>query len=78
MKPSLVYLKLRRFADGSHLLALFNLGHDPLEEIPLAAAHPVLKVETLAPDGRWRETAFVRGQVQTPLLPAEPKVLRIV
>ncbi len=72
-----LYLKLRRFADGRHLLALFNLGHDPLETIPLAAAQPVAKVEILAPDGVWRQIAFVNGQVQTPLLPAEPKILRV-
>ena len=72
-----VYLKLRRFADGRHLLALFNLGHDPLEVIPLVSAHPLAEAETLAPDGAWQRIAFADGCLPTPLLPAEPRVFRI-
>jgi hypothetical protein len=72
-----VYVKLRRFADGRYLLALFNLGHDPLDEIPLVAAQPIAQIEMLAPDGAWRETAFADGQVQAPLPPAAPQVFRI-
>lgn len=72
-----VCLKLRRFADGRHLLALFNLGHDPLDEIPLVAALPVARVETLTPDGTWRETAFAGGCLRAPLLPAAPQVFLI-
>ncbi len=72
-----LYVKLRRFADGRYLLALFNLGHDPLETIPLASAHPIAHVERLAPDGSWQETEFANGHLQTPLLPAAPKVLCI-
>lgn len=73
-----VYLKLRRFADGRYLLALFNLGHDPLAVIPLVAAQPVVRIERLLPDGSWQETAFAEGQVQAPLPPAAPQVFRIV
>ncbi len=72
-----VYLKLRRFADGTYLLALFNLGHDPLDKIPLAAASPVARVERLMPDGYWQDAEFVDDCVHTPLLPAMPEVFRI-
>ncbi len=72
-----VYLKLRRFADGRYLLALFNLGHDPLETIPLAAGHPVASVEMLAPDGAWGTVHYADGTLQTSLLPADPQVFRI-
>jgi hypothetical protein len=73
-----VYVKLRRFADGRYLLALFNLGHDPLDTIPLVAARPIARVERLLPDGTWQETAFEEGQVQSPLPPAAPQLFRIV
>jgi hypothetical protein len=72
-----IYLKLRRFADGSYLLAVFNLGHDPLETIPLVAAQPLVRVERLAPDGEWLETAIDGGCLRTPLLPAAPQVFLI-
>ena len=72
-----VHVKLRRFPDGRYLLALFNLGHDPLKAIPLASAHPIARVELLMPDGTWRETEFAHGCLRTPLLPAEPKVFRM-
>jgi hypothetical protein len=72
-----VCLKMRRFADGRYLLALFNLGHDLLETIPLASPHAIAGAETLLPDGRWEEIAFVEGHLQTPLPPAEPKVFRL-
>lgn len=73
-----VYVKLRRFADGRYLLALFNLGHDPLETIPLVAAQPIARIERLMPDGSWQETAFADSQVQAPLPPAALQVFRII
>ncbi len=72
-----VYLKLRRFADGSYLMALFNLGHDPLEKIPLIATSPVGRVERLLPDGVWQRAEFVDGCIHVSLLPANPEVFRI-
>jgi len=72
-----VYVKLRRFADGRHLLALFNLGHDPLDDIALVAAPPVAKVEKLTPDGTWETVRYADGKLQAPLRPAEPLVLRL-
>ena len=72
-----VYLKLRRFADNRYLVALFNLGHDPLDVIPLSSPYAIAWSEVLAPDGTWQEVAYSGGCLQTPLLPAEPKVFRI-
>jgi len=72
-----VYCKLRRFADGRYLLALFNLGHDPLEEIPLVCAQPPRKIERIAPNGDWEEVQYLQGSVQMSLLPAAPQVFRI-
>ncbi len=72
-----VYLKLRRFADGRYLVALFNLGHDPLDITPLASPHTITEVELLTPEGTWQEIPYVQGGLQTPLLPAAPKVFRI-
>ena len=72
-----VYLKVRQFADGRYLLAFFNLGHDPLENLPLRSPFRVTKVEMLTPAGAWEPVAWQDGCIQTPLLPAEPKVFRI-
>jgi len=72
-----VYLKMRRLADGRDLLAFFNLGHDPLEVIPLVSPYAITKAEMIAPGGAWQEIAYAEGCLQIPLLPAEPKVFRI-
>lgn len=72
-----VYLKLRQFEDGRYLLALFNLGHDPLPTIPLESCHEIDGVEMITPDGEWEPISVIDGDLQTPLLPAGPKVFRI-
>lgn len=72
-----VYLKVRRFADSRYLLAFFNLGHDPLEVLPVVSAFDIANIEGLAPDGSWEPVGLVDACFQTPLLPAEPKVFRV-
>lgn len=72
-----VYLKLRRFADKRYLVAICNLGHDPLEVIPLSSPYAITRSEMLTFEGTWQEIACSKGCLQTPLLPAEPKVFRI-
>jgi hypothetical protein len=72
-----VYLKLRRFADGRYLVALFNLGHDPLDVIPLTSPSAITASEMITPGGGWQDVAYANGCLQVPLLPAEPKVFRI-
>lgn len=72
-----VYLKLRRLADGRHLLAFFNLGHDPLTDIPLASPFAISTAEMLTPGGAWQGVTYVEGRLRAPLFPAEPKVFRV-
>jgi len=72
-----VYLKLRRFKDGRHLLAIFNLGHDPMSVIPLASSSAISRVEIITPEGTWEDVDYAEGDIQTSLLPAAPKVFRI-
>lgn len=72
-----IYLKLRRFPDGRYLLALFNLGHDPLDTVPLASPLQISRVEQITPDGQWQPVALESGVLLTSLTPAEPKVFCI-
>ena len=72
-----VYLKLRRFNDSRYLLALFNLGHDPLDVIPLSSPYAIVESEILTPEGTWKVVPSSEGCLQTPLLPAAPTVCRI-
>jgi hypothetical protein len=72
-----VHLKLRRLAEGGYLLALFNLGHDPLTVIPLASPYAISRTGMITPGGSWQEVAYTEGCLRTQLLPAEPKVFRI-
>ena len=72
-----VYLKVRRFDDGRYLLAFFNLGHDELNILPVNSVFTIVNVEMIAPDGSWEHVVFVNGCLQTPLFPAQPKVVRI-
>jgi len=53
-----VYLRAAECPDGSLFTALFNLGLDLLDEIPLTVSRPVGKVEYLAHDGTRKECAF--------------------
>ena len=72
-----MYLKVRRFTDGRYLLAFFNLGHDELDVLPVNSAFTIAKVEMIARDGSWEKVDFADGCLQTPLLPAQPKVFRV-
>jgi len=53
-----VYFRAAECEDGSLFCALFNLGLDELEEIPLTVSQPVVRVERLMPDGSRAECAF--------------------
>lgn len=72
-----IYLKMRRYADGRYLLAFFNLGHDPLDVLPVSSPYAITDAEMIAPDGTWENIDISEGSLQTPLLPAEPKVFRL-
>lgn len=74
-----VYLRAAEGADGSLFVALFNLGLDTLDEIPLIVSRPVSRVEYLAADGSHAVCAFrSNGNAITLALPAptlEPVIL---
>jgi len=53
-----IYLRAAEAADGSLFAALFNIGMDALDEIPLTVSRPVSRVEYLAPDGTRKPCSF--------------------
>lgn len=53
-----VYLRAAECTDGSLFVALFNIGMDALDEIPLTTARPVSRAEYLAPDGTRKPCSF--------------------
>ena len=67
-----------RFPDSRYLLAVFNLGQDPLDVLPLTTPTPITSAEVLAPDGAWQKICFAGHFLNTPLLAVEPKVFRIL
>lgn len=74
-----VYLKAARCADGSLMVAFFNLGLDPLEEIELTARAPFETVERLSEDGAREAVAFDeengRAVIRTPAYTLNPVIL---
>ncbi len=71
-----VYLKLRQYADGRYLVALMNLGHDRLNDVPLSLAFTPSAVEWLDCSGNWLPAAWHDGLLLHALNPAEPVVCR--
>ncbi len=65
--------------DGSLFAAVFNIGLDPLDELPLVVSRPVARVERLMPDGTREECAFrTEGDtvvIETPVFTLDPVVL---
>ncbi len=80
-----VYLKAGTLEDGSLLTAVFNIGLDPLEEIPLVTERDVQGVQRLTADGRWVECQWQPAQedgghaitVDSPAYTLEPVILKI-
>ena len=74
-----LYLRGGYLPNGSMLAAVFNLGFDPLEELPLCVKAPIASVKILGADGKQRRCSFVtegkKITVHTPLQPLEPIVL---
>ena len=74
-----VYLKAARCADGSLMVAFFNLGLDPLEEIELTSRAPFETVERLSEDGAREAVAFDeengRAVIRTPGYTLNPVIL---
>lgn len=64
-----IYLRAAKCKDGSLFAAVFNIGLDPLDELPLVIEQPVSSVEYLAPDGTRKACAFhTDGDTLTVLL----------
>ncbi len=74
-----VYFRAALCEDGSLFCALFNIGMDALEEIPLTVDRPVASVEQLMPDGSRAACEFASDgrtiTVKTPAFPLDPVIL---
>lgn len=53
-----VYFRAAECGDGSLFCALFNIGMDALDEIPLAADRSVSRVQKMQPDGTLSDCSF--------------------
>jgi len=77
-----VLLRAGRLSDGRMLVALFNLGYDPLEELDLVFEQTPTEIKLLDKDGTEVALDFVLGEggkvkVMTELQPMYPLVLLI-
>lgn len=74
-------LRAGYFADGSLLVAAFDISLDRADSLPLVLEREVKKVEKLTPSGRFEEVDFVseenRIEVKTPVYTLEPIILKI-
>lgn len=77
-----MYLRAADMPDGGRFCALFNLGLDPIENLPLICDRPVTAVEVLQEDGTFCPISF---RMQDGVLvtdctcrPLEPLALRII
>lgn len=74
-----VLLRAAQCEDGALFVALFNLGLDALEEIPLTVERPVERVERLGRDGRRQVCDFRADgetiRIATPAGTLEPVIL---
>lgn len=53
-----VYMKAAKMPDGSEFIAFFNIGLDPIEQIPLVCEKEVKAVSMLQPDGTITPCGF--------------------
>ena len=80
-----VYLKAGTLSDGSLLTAVFNIGLDPLEEIPLVTDRAVRCVQRLTNEGEWEDCLWYpleeKGRqgvvIEAAAYTLEPVILRI-
>ena len=55
----------RTLPEGGELLGIFNLGYDPMEELPLRCPEQAVRFEHLIPDGVWKPLAVRRDNDRT-------------
>lgn len=74
-----VYLRAATTPDGDLFCALFNIGLDPLDDIPLVADRPIRRIRRLMPDGTYADVPFTvdggRIVVNASALTLDPVVL---
>lgn len=76
-----VYMRCADLPDDSYMAAVFNIGLDPLDDLPLACDRPVKRVQRLMPDGSRADVTFTadgeRLNVNVPAGILDPVVLFI-
>ncbi len=76
-----VYLRAADMADGGLFLGVFNIGLDPLEEIPLWVNRKIKRIEMLSKYGKRKECEFEVSNeiviVKTPAYTLNPVILFI-
>ncbi len=77
-----IYLRAADMADGRLFCAVFNIGLDPVDALPLIVDRPVTKIEKLLPDGSFAPIGFTvkdDGTIltDTPAYTLDPVVLVI-
>lgn len=74
-----VYIKAATTTDGSLFCAFFNIGLDPLEDIPLVVERPITRAQKLLPNGSYTDVDLCtdgnRITVNTPSFPLDPVIL---
>ena len=56
-----VYLKAAKTKDQRLLVALFNIGLDPIENVELVFENEVSQITCLTPDGKEKEVSFTKN-----------------
>ena len=76
-----VYMKTAKTADGKRFCAVFNIGLDILEDLPLATLEKVKRVQILQKDGSFTDCNFERTKdgmvVNTPAYTLLPVILML-
>lgn len=76
-----VYLRAGRLTDGKLFVAVFNIGLDPLDDLPLVIEGGAKKIQMLSPEGKFEDVKFtVDGEnvtVDTPAHILTPVILTI-
>ncbi len=75
-----IYLRAADMPDGRLFCAVFNIGLDPIDALPLCVDRPVTKIEKLQPDGTFAPIGFTKqadGTIltDTPAYTLDPVVL---
>ena len=64
---TVLHAKQPMFSDQRNVLSsrIFNLGYDPMEELPLRCPEQAVRFEHLTPDGVWKPLAVRRDNGRT-------------